>query len=344
MAFKGTLDSLGMIEVLQLICMSRKTGCLAVAHPSGEQKKLYFEAGDVTAAISTGAKDRLGFLLVKMGLLSAEQVELARKDEKRTGVKQGTSLIEHGLLTEDQLADALTRQIAEIFYSVMTWHQGSFEFLDNELPGPDVFKVQHSVTDLMMQGTRQLDEWTLIERVFPSLDMVLALSQNREKRGPISLDADEWQLLALIDGKRTIKDVCGLSPFSNFEACKKLLNLHHAGLISAKAADLVVTEEPAPVHVAKPPPIRTVPAGFLAVVRNELTRHVGPIASVLLDECAETLGVPLDKLPVTKVPQLTKMLCSEIDSAEKREQFHEVIVNAAKGHLPARGMRTFIFT
>jgi hypothetical protein len=116
MAFKGTLDTLGTIEVLQVIHMTRKTGCLGVTHPSGEAKHLYFEDGDITAATSTAPKDRLGALLVKLGMLSAEQLEVARRDEQRTGIKQGASLLEQGLLTEEHAlaSDPWIRAVLEV--------------------------------------------------------------------------------------------------------------------------------------------------------------------------------------------------------------------------------------
>lgn len=322
MAFTGTLDSLGIIEVLQLVCMTRKTGLLSVAHPIGEARYLYFEEGDVTAATSTAAKDRLGYLLVKMGLLSEEAVELARQDEMRTGVKQGASLVDQGLLTEAQLDQALARQVSQIFYGLMAWHEGIFEFLDEDRPGPDVFRVRRSVTSLLMEGTRQLDEWGIIQNAFPSFDVVLSMAPQRENSGPISLNPDEWQILTLIDGRRTIRDVCALSSFSNFDACKKLLNLHHAGLI--------VTTSTASASRPPPPPVHLVPDDFLPAVRTEFTRHVGPIADILLDEVAQTMGVPLDQLPASRVTELAAALCREVDSPNKRDHLHGFILEAAR--------------
>lgn len=322
MAFKGTLDTLGTIEVLQVIHMTRKTGCLGVTHPSGEAKHLYFEDGDITAATSTAPKDRLGALLVKLGMLSAEQLEVARRDEQRTGIKQGASLLEQGLLTEEQIDAALTRQISEIFYGLMMWREGTFEFIDDERPPADVFTVRQSVNNLIMQGTRQLDEWGMIEKVFPSLDIVISMSPPRDNSGPISLQPDEWQVLTFVDGRRTIREVCVLSSLSNFDVCKRLLNLHHIGLVVISAA--------APT-TSRPPAASRVSERFLPAVRNGLTRFVGPIADILLDEVAETLGVTLERLSVDRVPELVNLLCNEIDSPDKRNQFRELVSKASRG-------------
>lgn len=324
MAFKGTLDTLSMIDVFQVIGMTRKAGCLVVKHPSGEAKRLYFEAGDVVTATSNAAKDRLGAMLVKMTLLTKEQVEASRKAEQITGVKQGQTLVDNGLLTEKQLHEALARQIAEIFYSVMTWHEGSFDFIEDDRPGPDVFRVRESVTNLIMQGTRQLDEWTIIEKVFPTLDMVISMSPPKAGGGDIHLQADEWQILTLIDGKRTLRQICGLSSFTNFEICKKLLNLHHAGLVAAGPAKHNAA------RAAESAPSATVPAAFFSRVQTEFTRVVGPIAPIILDEVAEAMGASLDNLPMHRVPEMTKLLCNEIDVPAKRDHFRELVTRAAQ--------------
>lgn len=327
MPFKGTLDTLSMIDVFQVIGMTRKAGCLLVKHPGGEAKRLYFQAGEVITATSNGAKDRLGAMLVKMGILTREQVEASRKAEQVTGVKQGQALVARGLLTEEQLNRALARQIAEIFHSVMTWREGSFEFLDEEQPGPDFYLVRESVTNLIMQGTRQLDEWSLIEKVFPSMDVVVAMGPPREGTGDIRLQADEWSILTLIDGKRTLRQICGLSSSSNFEVCKKLLNLHHAGLVVAVRGD----HTPPPATPSAPPPsARRVPPSFYPAVRSEFTRAVGPIAAMILEEIEETLAVSLDRLPVSRVPELLELLCGEIDSPDKRDRVRDAVKRAAE--------------
>ncbi len=323
MAFKGTLDSLSMTDVLQVVAMAHKSGCMRVEHPCGEAKRVYFEGGDIVTASSTSPKDRLGELLVKMSLLTPEQLDASRSAEQVTGVKQGAVLVENGVLTEAQLHKALSRQIREIFFSLMVWHEGTFEFIDGEVPGPDVFRVEASVTSLIMEGTRQLDEWSLIEKVFPSLDVVLSMSF-KKGGGDVHLQPDEWEVLTLIDGKRTIREICAQSASSNFDVCKKLLTLHHAGLLSVRT--------PTNGHsVAKREPTARVPAGFAAVVREEFTRLVGPIADILLVETEETLGVTIDGLPLERVDDLLSLLRNEIDVPSKAEHFQAQIRQAAAG-------------
>lgn len=56
-------------------------------------------------------KVRLGDLLIDHGIITQDQLQAALVNQKKTGRKLGRELIETGVLTEDQLADLLSRQL-----------------------------------------------------------------------------------------------------------------------------------------------------------------------------------------------------------------------------------------
>jgi MSHA biogenesis protein MshE len=56
-------------------------------------------------------KIRLGELLVRQKLLSEAQLQLALEEQKKSGRKLGRFLVENGFITEDQIADAIARQL-----------------------------------------------------------------------------------------------------------------------------------------------------------------------------------------------------------------------------------------
>jgi len=56
-------------------------------------------------------KLRLGDVLVSQKLISREQLTFALEEQKRSGRKLGRVLVEHGLCTDDQIAEALARQL-----------------------------------------------------------------------------------------------------------------------------------------------------------------------------------------------------------------------------------------
>jgi MSHA biogenesis protein MshE len=63
-------------------------------------------------------KIRLGDLLVQQRLISSEQLKLALDQQKRSGRKLGKVLVESGFVTEDQISEALARQLGVSFINL----------------------------------------------------------------------------------------------------------------------------------------------------------------------------------------------------------------------------------
>src|SRR5712671_4761555 len=61
---------------------------------------------------------RIGDLLVQQKLLSQEQLRTALEEQKRSGRKLGRVLIEGGFLSEEQICEALARQLAIPFINL----------------------------------------------------------------------------------------------------------------------------------------------------------------------------------------------------------------------------------
>src|SRR3989304_1460459 len=56
-------------------------------------------------------KVRLGEILVQQKLLTQEQLRLALDEQKRSGRKLGRVFIEHGYVTEEEISEALAKQL-----------------------------------------------------------------------------------------------------------------------------------------------------------------------------------------------------------------------------------------
>jgi len=63
-------------------------------------------------------KVRLGELLVKQGLLSDAQLKTALDEQKSTGRKLGRVVVDTGMVTEDQISEALAKQLAIPFVNL----------------------------------------------------------------------------------------------------------------------------------------------------------------------------------------------------------------------------------
>ena len=231
MPLAGNLATISLPNILQLLYSERKSGTLVVKD-GNSSREIYLKGGVVIHAISNDSAHRIGQLLVKRKGITKSELDRAIKAQKRTGQNLGDALIEMRAITREQLQEILKIQVEEIVYNVLNWERGRFEFLENKLPAAEFTLVSLNMMDLVMEGARRLDEWEKIKASLPSRDNVLVIeSQPSEKSDDIKLSAEEFSILALLDGARNIEEICSDSPAGEFVTCKTLHTLLESGWI-----------------------------------------------------------------------------------------------------------------
>src|SRR5215212_3029780 len=128
MAIRGSLKEASLPDVLQLLAMGKKTGCLSVTHRSNFGY-IYFDKGRICYASIVNRRDRLGDRLVKGGLISQDQLDAALAAQNTQRDKRvGEILIALGALTREDLHAQIRLQIEEAVFYLFTWTQGTFNF------------------------------------------------------------------------------------------------------------------------------------------------------------------------------------------------------------------------
>src|SRR5215210_6895099 len=103
MAIKGSLKEASLPDVLQLLTMGKKTGCLAVTHRSNFGY-IYFDKGRICFASIVNRRDRLGDILVKSGLISPEQLDYAiGLQSKQRDKRLGDLLVSQDIISREAL-------------------------------------------------------------------------------------------------------------------------------------------------------------------------------------------------------------------------------------------------
>lgn len=234
MAIKGSLKEASLPDVLQLLALGQKTGCLAVTDRSSFGY-IYFDRGDISYASIVNRRDRLGDLLVKNGLIDPEVLAGAVEAQgSRTAKRLGEILIERGAISRDQLEHYIRLQIEEAVYFLFTWTQGSFYFETDQRPEDGALLVSINPESLLLEGARRVDEWSLIEKKIHSLDVIFALTPAVEDVPADELSQEQRKILPLIDGQHTVRDIVEDSGLVEFEVGKALYGLLQAGLAQHK--------------------------------------------------------------------------------------------------------------
>src|SRR5438132_1720182 len=174
MALEGTIKDFGLPDIFQLIGLQRKTGLLTLKHDT-DQVTVTFENGMVVNADSSSKRleDRLGNVLVKQGKLTKERLEEALSTQRQTLQRLGHVLTTQSYITQKDLQAALNVQVSQIVFKVFRWRDGEYHFEPSDSVDYDRENfIPMSADFILMEGIRMVDEWPIIEKKIPSMDIV----------------------------------------------------------------------------------------------------------------------------------------------------------------------------
>jgi tetratricopeptide (TPR) repeat protein len=231
MAIRGSLKEASLPDVLQLLSMGKKTGCLSVTHRNSFGY-IYFNKGRICYASIVNRRDRLGDMLVKTGVITQAQLEatVALQDRRRDK-RLGELLVEQNHLSLEQLHTAINVQIQEAVYFLFTWNQGTFNFEPDVQPDQHDYVVSINPESLLLEGARRVDEWGLVEKKIPTFDIVFEVDRAKVLSTDADLNAEQRAVLDLVDGTRDVQAIIDASGLVEFEVGKALFGLLTAGFI-----------------------------------------------------------------------------------------------------------------
>lgn len=221
----------------------KKTGTAVFEYLDGKSaqnavKKVYCKEGEVIFASSNLEEDRLGSWFLRAGKITRQQCDATEELARKTGKKTGVVLIELGFITPPMLVEGVKSQVKQIILSLFSIRTGAYRFEEGPLPPADIIPLQMSIGNLILEGLRQLD-WQVARRSLPAPTTVLRLSSDPFTLfQKVSLSGEEAAVLALIDGKRSIEEICGqsgLGDFNTLRAVHLLLSLTMAESGAAKS-------------------------------------------------------------------------------------------------------------
>ncbi|MBI4604515.1 MAG: tetratricopeptide repeat protein [Planctomycetes bacterium] len=210
------------------IARAKLSGTLRVSGSETRRKLFLFQQGHL-ADIDTGREDTvLVAALVGTGAFSEKDLRRARKAAARSGAALGAELAELGVLPEEELAEAIRRQLTLEACEVFRGLDGAIELFehgpDERLEGfaselSDLFEVLVDPEDLLLEATRELARWDLVERHFHALhDVVYATPGSfRYFREQAAYPA-EHAILSRADGVKDVSEVIAESGIDPFEA------------------------------------------------------------------------------------------------------------------------------
>ena len=242
---KGTLDDFTLPDIFRLLSQSRKTGRLDVERSAGNGN-VFFKEGNVYFAESTLSRELVGQKLVKAKVLTDGQLMKALDEQAEAGGRVGEVLLRSGLVTAEQLETALRGQIEDAVFDLLRWDAGEFDWAPGESVEAEV-SLSVSVENLIMEGSRRLDELAIITRQIPSENSLVEMAPAPpEGAAEINIRPDEWRVLVLVNGQRTVLDIAEAVGSDVFATMRTLYGLAAAGLVHVPGHVMEDDDEPLP--------------------------------------------------------------------------------------------------
>lgn len=237
MALVGNIRDFGLSDFLYLVDRGYKTGGLHLSHEQ-ESALLFFEKGKLVMAVRK-PEDEQADLLVRLGILSAEQLSQARASlaSRGNGATLTQVVIDENLASKEQFQGQIQSFTEEAVYGLFGWPEGEFRFEQNQRPAPDapVVPTPISVDHLIMEGVRRIDEWGRIKDRIPSTDMIVRfLDQPGERAKGVKLAPEEWRVFARINGKDSLAEIAQKTNLSEFDVCRIVYGFLTAGLVDVQ--------------------------------------------------------------------------------------------------------------
>ncbi len=235
---QGTLDTFSVVEILQMLSKTRRSGTLHIEGAS-RQIDVRFAGGRIaenrdSTRVFTDAV--LGSQLLKRALVNEAQLGEALAEQEHRPRPLGTLLVERGHLHERDLREVLSRQIANTLVAAKVETDGSFMFVaDPEPKTVDFITIDtHAVLlDISSLG----GDYCLAIEVLGQTNTVVLRNRSYDTlpRHSLSMGRDEFYVLSQVDDTRTVNDITRAVTLEEITVISILGKLCEAGVLLVKA-------------------------------------------------------------------------------------------------------------
>ncbi len=264
------------------------------------------------------------------------RVEVEEQDGRGAIYLQEGSIVHAATAGESGVA-ALT--------TLFGWHAGSFSF-EPRVPSPAV-TLSRPMEALLAEVSREAAERETIRKMIASTAVHPRLVRDAPQH-PVTLQPNEWTLVAFADGSQSIASVASTLGVEVSLITRLFFGLGQRGLVefgvpatvalkpaeappeamsiagAAVSTDPVVV--PPPVVEPLPLPVAIMPAAFFQDLGRAAAAALGPLASVIVEDAIEAHGARMDAFPRQRAAQLVEAIGREIRDDRRRAEFQATML------------------
>ncbi|HVR95403.1 MAG TPA: DUF4388 domain-containing protein [Thermoanaerobaculia bacterium] len=233
--YRGDLAQTALPEILFTIDRFQVPGVIEASR-DGVVKRVFIKEGNVVHASSSDRDDSLGSYLERSGTLTPDVVAETMRERERSNQRYGVLLIDRAILSPGEVYRAIRKQIEAIVWSLFYWLDGSVSFSIGDFREADAVRIQLPMRQVILQGIKRApNAKTLVARLGRK-ETVFESCYRIEELIELALDGEDLKLLRLVDGTRSLYDVCIQGPHGPAENGKVMYAFQVLQLVRAAAA------------------------------------------------------------------------------------------------------------
>jgi hypothetical protein len=224
---EGSLDAFSLQDVFQLLSLTKKSGALHLA-AGPARGVVYFDDGAITGSVSDASQQALARRLVGVG--ACDDAALRRAVERASVEPVGVAraLVESGGADAEVVRAHALEQTVDSVFDLLRWPDGDFSLAVDE-PNPDDVGIAVPAEKVVAEANARREAWEAVSRVIPSPDVVLVMPVVTPEDPGVS--REEWALLALVDGRRSVGELVEVSGAGTFGVVSRLAQMVQRGLL-----------------------------------------------------------------------------------------------------------------
>jgi hypothetical protein len=315
---EGSLDAFGLPDIFQLLSYTKKTGGLHLRNATRDGV-VYFALGAVTGATADTSRQLLARRIVGSGAVDDDALASAVRRAGDDGVGVARALVDAGAVDADLVRTAGAEQAVEAVFDLLGWTQGDFSFSVDE-GNPDDVGVELATEQVVGEATQRR---AAVAEQGDGVPAAAVLAMPVAPPPDASITAEEWQLLALADGHRSVADVVELTGQSSYVVTAALAGMLGRGLLQVSdggsdhastvrrrldllapletapsASDAGSAPAPASAPAAAPAsPASSAPAAAAPAVVSMAPAAPAPLAATVAAPPAPTAAAPVASAP-----------------------------------------------
>jgi len=229
MSLRGTLSTMKITELLKWVGDFEKSGMLEVER-NQICRRVRFVDGKIVACSSQDPPARFGQMLLSDGVITETQLADALTLQKSRGGRLGSVLCEMGLLEEDEEQRQITAKAQENIFGLFDWTDAAFRFVGDAESHEYEMPIEIDLEEVVARGMQRRSELDQVRIVFDNSGIILSRT-DKPVPGRITHNAQAMRIVGSVDGERSLAEVLLHCHTTEHTAIKFLHTLHDVGIV-----------------------------------------------------------------------------------------------------------------